>query len=253
METQSGWMRKERKGLLILQYQVTYKSRSISLLWRPLPVLPRVSDKQWQVESKCRETHLLLWVRGNKGGGWWSSFLLCVSLCLFRTLPPFAKLLSCKTGFWCQSPHYMGILHGLSTILFYFYRFSVSVAGRSTPERLVGVHRNTDCSLISECLKHALTGCGVAPNLERLSLEPWQPGTVSSVWFIMCMRTEPRDSLMGGWLIRSVLASLFIMVSRNLTSTKVPYQFKDLYDPFWSKYANTLRVPICRCWKYEIN
>lgn len=207
METQSGWMRKERKGLLILQYQVTYKSRSISLLWRPLPVLPRVSDKQWQVESKCRETHLLLWVRGNKGGGWWSSFLLCVSLCLFRTLPPFAKLLSCKTGFWCQSPHYMGMLHGLSTCYFIlFLPFFCLCGWKKHPRKACGCvqkHR----------LIFDLWMAQTCPNGLWCGTQPWEalPGAVTTRHSKFCVvyhvYEDRTERFLNGWMADKISSS----------------------------------------------
>lgn len=143
--------------------------------------------------------------------------------------------------------------YGSIHLLFYLYHCSVSASGRSTPGRFVGVHRSTGCSLICECLRHVITGCCVGPKPERFSLEQQSQGTVGAVWLAMCLNIERRDSFMGRWPIRSIPGSLLVMVLWNLTSTKLPYQCKDLYDPFGSKHANTLRVPICRCGKYETN
>lgn len=62
---------------------------------------------------------------GNKGGTWQPLFLLYISLCLFWTLSSVAKLLSCKTGFWCLIPHSMGVWGCPFAILFYLYYLSV--------------------------------------------------------------------------------------------------------------------------------
>lgn len=71
-------------------------------------------------KAQCREARILLWVRGNKGGWWQSLFLLYVSLCLFGTLSPVAKLLSCKTGLWCQSLHSLGVCPFVILSLLFF-------------------------------------------------------------------------------------------------------------------------------------